>query len=83
MRVRDEDHVHVPRVGEASGLVDLNSATAAELEELPGIEPVYEGRIIEARALRRFGSVDELVGREVIPEHVFEGIGTFVTVLAP
>lgn len=83
LRVRDEDQVHVPRMGEVGGLVDLNRATAAELEELPGIGPVYAGRIIEGRALRRFGSVDELVGREVIPEHVFEGIRTLVTVLAP
>lgn len=82
LRVRDEDHVHVPRLGEASALLDLNTATSEELEELPGIGPVYAGRVIEAREVAVFGSVDELVEREVIPQHVYEGIRVLVTVVA-
>ena len=83
LRVRDEDHVHVPRVGEASGLVDLNSATASQLEELPGLGPVYAGQIIEERTTRRFVSLDDLVERGVLPEHVYEEIRMLVTVGSP
>ncbi len=35
--------------GAASGKVDLNQATAAELEELPGVGPVLAQRILEYR----------------------------------
>jgi competence protein ComEA len=40
----------------AGGLVNLNTATKAELESLPGIGAVLAGRIIDARP---FGSVDD------------------------
>jgi competence protein ComEA len=56
-----------PAGGRATGaaaLVDLNSATEADLETLPGIGPVMAGRLLEfRRAHGRFRSVDEL--REV------------------
>ena len=82
-RVRDEDHIHVPRIGEASALVDLNAASAEELEALPGIGPVYAGRIIEARALLPFRSSDELLDRELIPARTYEGIRDLVSAGVP
>lgn len=41
-------------------LVDLNTADVAALDTLPGIGPVLAQRIVEHRAERPFGSVDEL-----------------------
>lgn len=47
--------------GTAAGVLNLNTATAAELETLPGIGPVMAGRIIEWRTAHgRFTSVEEL-----------------------
>jgi len=79
LRVRDEDIVHVPREGEtaAVALVDLNTATRAELEELPGIGPARARAIIEARPL---ASVDELETRRLVPASVWEDIRTLVIV---
>ena len=74
-RVVDEDRVAVPRLGEAERLLDLNTASVAELEALPGIGPVYAGRIVDSRRDDgRFASTDELLERSLIPERVYEGI---------
>ena len=65
----DGEQLSVPRPGEVpvpvasapgvvvDGLVDLNRATQAELDELPGVGPVLAGRIVAARP---FASVDDL-----------------------
>ena len=85
LRLRDEDHVHIPSVmagiatTQVEALLDLNTATMAELESLPGIGPVYAGRIIDARVVRPFASSDELLEREVIPARTYEGIRLLVT----
>lgn len=74
-RVRDEDHVHIPRQGEApagpastasgatpSGRIDLNSATAQELVALPEIGEALAEAIVRYReAYGPFASVDELL----------------------
>ncbi len=48
------DHSHVQRfhdrdVTQGAALIDLNTATQAELETLPGIGPVLAKRLISAR----------------------------------
>ncbi len=85
-RARDEDHIVVPRIGEtpvsARGqLVDLNSASARELEALPGVGPVRAERIVQSRqADGPFASPEELVTRRLVPQSVFEQIKDMVTV---
>lgn len=47
--------------GERSGKLDLNLATAEELQGLPGIGPVLAQRVIEQRTAQgRFHTVDDL-----------------------
>jgi competence protein ComEA len=87
----DGTKVVVPQLGDAStpgthtsgpdtgGLVDLNHATQAELEALPGIGPVTAIRIIEARTERPFASVDELRGRDVLGLSTFDKVRDLVT----
>ncbi|MEZ4597755.1 MAG: helix-hairpin-helix domain-containing protein [Chloroflexota bacterium] len=45
---------------DATGPVDLNRATEAELDALPGVGPATIARIVAARAEAPFASVDEL-----------------------
>ncbi len=71
--LRDEDHWHIPRIGEAPkvtaaraanllGKIDVNSASSVQLEELPGIGEVKARSIIQYREINGpFASVDELL----------------------
>jgi competence protein ComEA len=67
--VRDGDHIAVPLVGAAPPAagakdrgIDLNRATPAELEELPGVGPVLAERIVAYRELHGpFAVVEDLL----------------------
>ncbi|MBL0060659.1 MAG: ComEA family DNA-binding protein [bacterium] len=58
---RTADSLHVIRVAELKKPINVNSATAEELERLPGVGPVLASRIIEEReANGPFVSADDL-----------------------
>jgi competence protein ComEA len=65
----------------ASVVVDLNSATAAELDTLPGVGPVMSARILEWRTANgRFASVDQLREISGIGVRTFERLAPHVRV---
>jgi len=67
--------------GAASAVVDLNSATASDLDTLPGVGPVMAGRILDWRTAHgRFTSVDQLREVSGIGARTFERLKPHVRV---
>jgi competence protein ComEA len=68
----------------ASTPVNLNSATAADLEKLPGIGPAVAARILEYRQKNGgFKKVEELMNIRGIGEKTFLRLKTLLVVTPP
>ena len=70
----------LPLAQVSDGLLDLNTATQAQLESLPGIGPVFASRIIEYRTRTPFRSVDDLKNIKGIGDKRLADIRHLVTV---
>jgi competence protein ComEA len=87
-RVQDEDHIVVPRAGQAVAagvsqgpLLNINTASESDLMSLPGIGEERARRIVSSRLqVGLFASTEDLLARELVPESVFEDIVAFITV---
>ena len=87
--VGDGEQVYVPAEGEeaplppegaSGGLLNLNTAEAAELEALPGLGPELARRIVEWRTQNgRFASVDDLLNVTGIGAKTLSGLAELVT----
>ena len=56
---------------EQGGLIDINSASAEELDKLPGVGPARAKAIISHRP---YNGKDDLANRKVIPQNVYDQI---------
>lgn len=91
-RVHDEDQIHFPEVGEetmpsrstgvlGAGLIDINTASADELEGLPGIGPKLAQCIVDYRESNGpFAAIEEIMEVQGIGQGVFEEIRESITV---
>jgi len=64
-------------IGGSEGLINLNTATAAQLDKLPGIGPVTAQKIIDNRP---YSDVNDLVSKKVVGNKVFGQIKDKVSV---
>ena len=88
--LRDGMRIYVPRPGEvipagsaastAETKVNLNTATAAELDGLPGIGPATAAAIVRARTAKPFTAVDELQTRGLLSPRAFAELRDQVSV---
>jgi competence protein ComEA len=90
-RLHDEDQVLMPRLGEQAALssvqapqgerININTAPAATLDDLPGIGEVRSQSIVDSREHNGpFSRIEELVERKLIPQSVFDQIHELITV---
>ncbi len=89
-KLRDGQKIYVPVVGErvnsdmgtdASGKINVNEATAKELEALPGIGPTLAKNIVEYREKNGgFKSVEELKKVKGIGDKKFNDIKDLITI---
>lgn len=86
VKVTDGGKIYIPIIGESSAninqssvqgqmdtsvMININTASEAQLDSLPGIGPVTAQKIISGRS---YGSIDELLSKKIVTSSVFSKI---------
>src|SRR5574341_3768 len=96
-KLNDGEQIYIPAMGEATltpaagtapfsktpfgKLVNVNTATAAELDALPGIGPTYAQRIVDYRTQNDpFNKIEDIKKVRGIGDALFEQIKNLITV---
>jgi len=87
--LRDGMRIYVPRPGEqipsgrsgdpSETKIDINHASAAEIESLPGIGPNTAARIVRSRETKPFARIEELQTRGLVTPRVFADVKDLVS----
>ncbi len=88
--LRDGMRIYVPRPGEAvpagsagsqaETKVNINAASANELDALPGIGPTTAAAIVRSRSAKPFASINELQTRGLVSPRVLADVRDLVTI---
>ena len=83
-KVSDGQKIYIPAynagptaLNAQSNHVNINSASQAELEALPGIGPVTAGKIVAGRP---YQSISDLIGRKIVRQKVYDQIKDMISV---
>lgn len=78
VRLTDGAKIYIPKIGESimgntmgADQININTASAQELDKLPGVGPVTAQKIIDNRP---YSTIDELLSKKIINSKAFESI---------
>ncbi len=76
-KVDDGQKIYIPATGVQNTRVNINSASQAELEGLPGVGSVTAGKIVAGRP---YQNISELIEKKIVGQKVYDQIKDQISV---